>query len=121
MDGRKFQIEGMDCADEVNALKDALASLAGGKENLTFDLLRSNLVVRADPVAELECRRADNDHLPVDQGAVGLLGAAVCGELGLVVDVRRAVQSEARVDRRHDQREVRHVGRSGRRGCRRPS
>lgn len=42
----ELRIEGMDCAEEVTALKRELGSLVGGVENLSFDLLNGKMTVR---------------------------------------------------------------------------
>lgn len=40
-----FRISGMDCADEVAALKREIGPLVGGEEHLSFDLLRCKMTV----------------------------------------------------------------------------
>ena len=41
-----FRVHGMDCAEEVGALKRELAPLVGGEERLAFDLLHAKLTVQ---------------------------------------------------------------------------
>ena len=41
-----FRIHGMDCAEEVAILKRELGPLAGGDENLVFDIFQGKLIVR---------------------------------------------------------------------------
>ncbi len=45
---RRFRIAGMDCAEEVEALRRALGPLAGGAGRLEFDLLEGTMAVHAD-------------------------------------------------------------------------
>jgi len=47
--GDGFRIRGMDCAEEVRALKQAVGPVVGGEEHLYFDLLRGRM--RVDPAA----------------------------------------------------------------------
>ena len=42
---RHFKIRGMDCAEEISALKREVGPLVGGEERLTFDLLRAKMTV----------------------------------------------------------------------------
>ena len=53
-----FRIHGMDCAEEVAVLKQALGPLVGGEECLSFDALRGKLTVRAEGVAPAAIRDA---------------------------------------------------------------
>jgi hypothetical protein len=41
----RFRIQGMDCAEEVIALKRELVPLVGDEQRLSFDLLQSKLTV----------------------------------------------------------------------------
>ncbi|MBZ0209754.1 MAG: heavy metal translocating P-type ATPase [Hyphomicrobium sp.] len=43
--GRLFKIHGMDCAEEVAALKQALGPLVGGADRLAFDVLNGRMTV----------------------------------------------------------------------------
>ena len=45
---REFRIHGMDCAEEVAALKDELGPLVGSEEQLAFDILNGKLIVFGD-------------------------------------------------------------------------
>ena len=56
-----FRIHGMDCAEEVAVLKQALGPLVGGEECLSFDALRGKLTVRAEGVAPAAIRDAVAD------------------------------------------------------------
>jgi Zn2+/Cd2+-exporting ATPase len=47
MTAATFRIEGMDCADEVAALKREVGPVVGGEGRLAFDLLRARMTVRA--------------------------------------------------------------------------
>ena len=50
-----FRIEGMDCAEEIAALKHELAPLVGGEEKLAFDLINAKLIVTgAQPEVTLQ-------------------------------------------------------------------
>ena len=40
-----FRIDGMDCAEEVAVLKEAVAPVVGGEENLSFEVLRGKMTV----------------------------------------------------------------------------
>ena len=46
---RQFKIRGLDCAQEVNALKREVGPLVGGEERLGFDLLKGRMTVAAAP------------------------------------------------------------------------
>jgi len=52
--GMTFKIEGLDCAEEVAILKNAIGPIAGGSDKLVFDILngRMTLLPEADPVTE---------------------------------------------------------------------
>lgn len=43
--GRRFSVTGLDCVEEVRVLKDALGPLVGGMQNLSFNVVRGELVV----------------------------------------------------------------------------
>ena len=43
--GRSFKVRGMDCADEVAVLKQAVGPLVGGAERLAFDVLNGKMTV----------------------------------------------------------------------------
>ncbi|HID24481.1 MAG TPA: cation-transporting P-type ATPase, partial [Planctomycetaceae bacterium] len=45
----QFRIRGMDCAEEVAALKGEVGPLVGGEQNLSFDLLNGRMIVEACP------------------------------------------------------------------------
>jgi Cd2+/Zn2+-exporting ATPase len=45
-----FEIEGMDCAEEVAGLKRAVGPLVGGEERLAFDILNGRMAVLPGPV-----------------------------------------------------------------------
>ncbi len=49
-----FKIYGMDCAEEVATLKRALGPLAGGEEQLAFDILNAKLFVESGAVSAEE-------------------------------------------------------------------
>ncbi len=49
-----FRVHGMDCAEEIAALKRELAPLVGGEDRLAFDLLHSKLSVRPGRALEAE-------------------------------------------------------------------
>ena len=44
-DGRAFRVRGMDCAEEVAALKREVGPVVGGEEHLAFDVLRGRMTV----------------------------------------------------------------------------
>ncbi len=52
--GMTFKVEGLDCAEEVATLKNALGAIVGGSDMLAFDVLngRMTLLPDAKPVAE---------------------------------------------------------------------
>ena len=70
-----FKIRGMDCAEEIAALKRELAPLAGGEDRLSFDLLNARMTVEtSDPAVTPDrireaVRRAGLDAAPWDEGA----------------------------------------------------
>lgn len=43
-----YRVRGLDCAEEVAVLKRELGPLAGGEENLSFDVMNAKMTVRAD-------------------------------------------------------------------------
>lgn len=45
---QQFRVFGMDCAEEVAILKRELAALAGGADNLAFDILNGKMLVKVD-------------------------------------------------------------------------
>ena len=45
---QQFRVFGMDCAEEVAILKRELAPLAGGADNLAFDILNGKMLVKVD-------------------------------------------------------------------------
>ncbi len=49
MEKEIFKIKGMDCAEEVAILKKELASLVGGEERLSFDILNGKLTIERSP------------------------------------------------------------------------
>ena len=49
--GRTFRIEGMDCAQEVAALRREVGPLVGGADYLAFDLMTAEMTVSAPPSA----------------------------------------------------------------------
>ena len=48
MDTVAFKIYGMDCAEEVAALKRALGPIAGGEERISFDLINGKILIEHD-------------------------------------------------------------------------
>ncbi|WP_435105226.1 heavy metal translocating P-type ATPase [Arhodomonas sp. AD133] len=50
-DGRVFLVEGLDCAEEVRLLKDAVGPLVGDAERLGFDVMRGRLIVPREATA----------------------------------------------------------------------
>lgn len=70
-----FKVRGMDCAEEVDALKREAGPVVGGEENLFFDLLRGKMTVSltsqdvtAEAVMEA-VRRAGLEAVPWESGA----------------------------------------------------
>ncbi|HEC17778.1 MAG TPA: cadmium-translocating P-type ATPase [Gammaproteobacteria bacterium] len=57
---RTFRIEGLDCAEEVALLKQAVGPLVGGEDHLAFDLLhgRMHVLSSARPVSDRAIQRA---------------------------------------------------------------
>ncbi len=49
MKQRDFHIQGLDCAEEVMALKRVVGPRVGGEDNLAFDILQGKMTVLADP------------------------------------------------------------------------
>jgi Cd2+/Zn2+-exporting ATPase len=43
--GRRFEVSGLDCVEEVRVLKDALGPLVGGEQHLAFNVIRGELLV----------------------------------------------------------------------------
>lgn len=46
--GRTFEVSGMDCAEEIDALRREVGPLVGGEERLSFDLLGGHMIVAAE-------------------------------------------------------------------------
>lgn len=55
-----FKIRGMDCAEEVDALKRVISPLVGGENNLSFDILRGKMSVNGFSGTATEIIRAVN-------------------------------------------------------------
>ncbi len=53
MERHSFRIKGMCCGDEVGLLKSEVAPLVGGAERLSFDLLRSSMIVSGSLDAQM--------------------------------------------------------------------
>ena len=49
---RVFKVRGMDCAEEVAVLKDAVGPVVGGAANLSFDILNGRMTVSAEAAAD---------------------------------------------------------------------
>lgn len=58
MEPTTFKIHGMDCAEEVAVLRREVGPLAGGPENLTFDVLRGKMAVLNGSVLVTDVIRA---------------------------------------------------------------
>lgn len=61
MQQMSFRIKGMDCGDEVAAIKSTLAGIVGPEEHLLFDLINNKLTVlvpKEHSTAEVEIRKA---------------------------------------------------------------
>lgn len=43
--GRRFEVVGLDCVEEVRVLKDALGPLVGGDQHLAFNVIRGELII----------------------------------------------------------------------------
>ncbi|MFZ5984480.1 MAG: heavy metal translocating P-type ATPase [Acidobacteriota bacterium] len=95
----EFRITGMDCADEVAALKREVAPLVGGEANLSFNLLHGTMTLRAGapPVPQraildavkragltAEAVPADEQPVPVGKGRVHRLRLALTVSSGLL-------------------------------------
>lgn len=44
-----FKIQGMDCAEEISALKHEVGPLVGGEEHLGFDLIQGKMTIKSEP------------------------------------------------------------------------
>lgn len=44
-----FKIQGMDCAEEISALKHEVGPLVGGEEHLRFDLIQGKMTIKSEP------------------------------------------------------------------------
>ena len=49
---RAYKVRGLDCAEEVAVLRQAVGPLVGGAERLSFDVLNGRMTVTASDVAE---------------------------------------------------------------------
>ena len=45
---RAYKVRGLDCAEEVAVLKQAVGPLVGGEDRLAFDVLNGRMTVAAD-------------------------------------------------------------------------
>ena len=45
----QFKIHGMDCAEEVAVLKQAVGPVVGGEDRLAFDILNGRMIVSPQP------------------------------------------------------------------------
>jgi Cd2+/Zn2+-exporting ATPase len=54
----QFRIHGMDCAEEVAALRNAVGPLVGGEERLSFDILNAKMTVETDADVSVDSVRA---------------------------------------------------------------
>lgn len=43
--GRSYKVSGMDCAEEVAVLKEAVAPIVGGADRLAFDVLNGRMTI----------------------------------------------------------------------------
>jgi len=71
--GRAFTIRGMDCAEEVEALRRELAPVVGGAERLAFDLMAGQMLVDA-AVGDIS-----DDEILAGIRRAGLVGALAGG------------------------------------------
>ena len=66
-----FKIHGMDCADEIAALRREVGPVVGGEEHLSFDLLNGRMTVTSEQVNQASVidavRRAGMTAVPADQ------------------------------------------------------
>jgi Zn2+/Cd2+-exporting ATPase len=46
--GRAYKVRGLDCAEEVAVLKQAVGPLVGGSDRLAFDVLNGRMTVAAN-------------------------------------------------------------------------
>ena len=58
MQNLEFRIRGMDCAEEVDALKREISPLVGGESHLTFDILRGRMSVNSASATAADIMRA---------------------------------------------------------------
>ncbi|MEZ5936347.1 MAG: hypothetical protein R3F54_31495 [Alphaproteobacteria bacterium] len=58
--GRVFKVAGLDCAEEVRLLKEALEPLVGGEHHLSFDVLNGRMTIGdgAKPVPDRDIEAA---------------------------------------------------------------
>ncbi len=50
---QNYKIHGLDCAEEVAILKNALGPLVGGPDQLSFDILNGRMTVRVETPANV--------------------------------------------------------------------
>ena len=51
--GTTYKVQGLDCAEEVAILKNAVGPVIGGPDQLTFDVLNGRMTVRGDTSAAI--------------------------------------------------------------------
>ena len=72
----QFHVSGMDCAEEVTALKRDIGPLVNGEQNLSFDLMNGRMTVRASEPSAVRpediveaVRRMGMTAVPIDDRA----------------------------------------------------
>ena len=99
-----FKISGMDCVDEVAALKSAVGPVVGGQEQLAFDVLNGRMVVTAQ-AGHGRGRRRRGGGRRADRHACG----TVAGHAGSAAAVANQIHADGT-----------HGGERRPRGCRLP-
>ncbi|MEY4567720.1 MAG: hypothetical protein RLY14_2690, partial [Planctomycetota bacterium] len=72
--GRVFEVSGLDCAEEIEILNRALSDLVGGRQQLSFDVLRGRMFV-SDKAASVS-----SEVILTRIAATGMKGTEITGQ-----------------------------------------
>jgi Cd2+/Zn2+-exporting ATPase len=71
-----FKIRGMDCAEEIAVLQREVGPVAGGAENLTFDLLRGKMSVKSAALPENIIQAVNRTGMKAERWTEGTSGGS---------------------------------------------
>lgn len=95
----QFKIHGMDCAEEVAVLKQAVGPLVGGEERLAFDILNGRMTVSGVTDARPRATLGIATGAAATFAGVATLWAAIAADMGVsllvIGNALRLLNSEA--------------------------